>query len=157
VRKAAKATAAALLVAAGLSWPGAQAEMLALRCEGTQTTIPQAKEPDLVKGLGGKEEESDIPNTPKREPSSTDVIVTDEKVHAFGMELETGIINDAFATFLYEKRNPVLTNFALESLTGRINRITGVLEATWLKYRKSGWLYLEIKYSLNCRKMERKF
>ena len=135
----------------------AQAEMLALRCEGTKTTIPGAKEPDVVKGLGGKEEEPDIPKTPKTEPSSTDVVVTDEVVYAFGMDLQTGFINDAFATFVYNIQNPVLTNFSLESFTGRINRITGVLEATWLKYRKSGWLYLEIKYSLNCKKMERKF
>jgi len=154
-----KATAVALLVVAGLSWP-AQAEMMALRCEGTKTTIPKAKEPDLVKRWGrdwGVGEDPDIPTTLKTEPSSTDVIVTDEIVHAFGMELETGFINDAFATFVYEKRNPVLTNFALDSFTGRINRITGVLEATWLKYKKSGWLYLEVKYSLNCRKVERKF
>jgi hypothetical protein len=132
-----KATAAALLVVAGLSWP-AQAEMLALRCEGTKTTIPQAKEPDVVKSLGrnmgvGEEEEPNIPNTPKKEPSSPDVVVTDEIVYAFGMNLQTGFIDDAFATFIYSIRNPVLTNFILESFTGRINRITGVLEATWLK------------------------
>jgi hypothetical protein len=146
---------------AGLSWP-AQAEMLALRCEGTKTTIPQKKEPgsDFTKGLRrivGEEEELDIPTAPRKEPSLTDVIVTDQTVYAFGMNLETGVIDDAFATFFYSVRNPVLTNFVLDSFTGRINRITGVLEATWLKYKKIGSLYLEIKYSLDCRKIERKF
>jgi len=26
-----------------------------------------------------------------------------------------------------------------------------------LKYKKNGWLYLKMEYSLNCMKMERKF
>jgi len=146
-----KATAAALLVVAGLSWP-TQAEMLALRCEGTKTAIPfpGGKEPEgLPPVFPHALEERDVPNVRKTEPSSTDVIVTDEIIYAFGMNLETGFIDDAFATFSYY--------IGSERFSGRINRITGVLEATWVKYGKSGWLYLEIKYSLNCRKMERKF
>jgi hypothetical protein len=139
----------------------ARSEMLALRCEGTKTTIPQAKEPELIKrkrleGALEPEEEPDIPNTRKKEPFSTDVIVTDNITYAFGKDLETGVINDTFATFVYERTDPVY-KFVLESLTGRINRITGVLEASWLKYRNSAWLYVDIEYSLNCKKVERKF
>jgi hypothetical protein len=65
-----KATKAALLVVAGLSgW--AQAETLALRCEGTKTTtpFPLGKEPDQLKSLSqnlGDDEEPNIPNTPKK-------------------------------------------------------------------------------------------
>jgi hypothetical protein len=44
-----KATAAALLAVAGLSWQ-AQAETLALRCEGIKITI-ERKEPDEMKKL----------------------------------------------------------------------------------------------------------
>jgi hypothetical protein len=150
-----KATAAALLVVASLSW-SAQAETLALRCEGTKTAIPQQAEPDLLK-LKGVEDEPDILGGPKKEPVSTDVIVTDQVVYAFGKEFETGFINDALIRFLREDKNPLIPTFALEGFTGRINRIAGSLEAEQLKYKESGWLYLVIKYSLNCRKTERKF
>jgi hypothetical protein len=150
-----KATAAALLVVAGLSWP-AQAEMLALRCEGTKIAIPQQKEPDLLKRKG-EEDEPDILAEPQRDPVSTDVIVTDQTVYAFGTEFETGFINDAFVGFLRSNNNPKLPGLILESFTGRVNRIAGSLAASQLKYKKSGWLYLEIKYSLNCKKIERKF
>ena len=150
-----KATAAALLVVAGLSWP-AQAEMLALRCEGTKIAIPQAKEPDLVK-LKGEEDVPDILGGPKKEPVSTDAIVTDQMVYAFGAEFETGYTNDAFIRFGRSANNPAIPAFSLESFFGEINRIAGTLEAEQLKYKKSGWLYLVIKYSLNCRKIERKF
>jgi hypothetical protein len=152
-----KGTAAAMLVVAGLSWP-AQAEMLALRCEGTKTAIPGKAEPDdLLTKFKGVEDEPDILGGPKKELVSTDVIVTDQIVYAFDKEFETGFINDALIGFLRSDKNPRISTFALESFTGRINRIAGTLEATQLKYKKSGWLYLEVEYSLNCRKMERKF
>jgi hypothetical protein len=150
-----KATAAAMLVVAGLSWP-AQAEMLALRCEGTKIATPQQKEPDIVK-LKGEEDEPDILGGPKQEPVSTEVIVTDELVHAFGIEFETGYINDAFVRFGRSSMNSKVPTLFIEGFFGKINRIAGTLEAEQLKYKKSGWLYLVIKYSLNCRKMERKF
>jgi hypothetical protein len=136
----------------------ARAETLALRCEGTKTAIPGKAEPDdLLTKFKGVEDEPDILGGPKKEPVSTDVIVTDQVVYAFDKEFETGFINDALIGFLRSDKNPRIPTFALESFTGRINRIVGSLEATQLKYKKSGWLYLEIEYSLNCRKMERKF
>jgi hypothetical protein len=137
----------------------AQAETLALRCEGTKTAIPGEAEPDNLptKKLQGVEDEPDILGGPKKEPVSTDVIVTDQVVYAFGKEFETGFINDALVGFLRSDINPRLTAFVLESFTGRINRIAGTLEAEQLKYKKNGWLYMKIEYSLNCRKTERKF
>ena len=140
---------------AGLSWPS-QAEMLALRCEGTKIAIPLEKEPDVLK-LKGEEDEPDILGEPQRDPVSTDVIVTDQTVYAFGTEFNTGFIDDAFVGFLRSNMNPKRPLLFLESFTGRINRVAGTLAASQLKYKKSGWLYLEIKYSLNCKKMERKF
>ena len=154
-----KATVAALVVVAGLSWQ-AQAETLALRCEGTKITT-ERKEPDGVKELFPKqsagEEDKGTKDARREERASTDVIVTDQVVYAFGTEFETGSINDAFVGFLRSDNNPAITTFVLESFTGRINRIAGTLEADHLKYKKNGWLYLRINYSLNCRKIERKF
>jgi hypothetical protein len=83
--------------------------------------------------------------------------VTDEVVYAFGAEFETGYRNDALVRFGRSANNPELTAFVLEGFFGEINRIAGTLEAEHLKYKKNGWLYLQIKYSLNCRKIERKF
>jgi hypothetical protein len=155
LRRCSRVIALAVMLV-GLPTAQAADETLALRCEGTKTAIPQQAEPDLLK-LKGVEDEPDILGGPKKEPVSTDVIVTDQVVYAFGKEFETGFINDALIGFLREDKNPLIPTFALEGFTGRINRITGSLEAEQLKYKKSGWLYLVIKYSLNCRKMERKF
>ena len=150
-------TAAALLVVAGLSWQ-AQAETLALRCEGTKITT-ERKEPDWIKEIFPKqsagEEDKGTRDARREERASTDVIVThqgtDQVVYAFGTEFDTGFTNDAFVRFGSS------TNNLLEGFFGEINRIAGTLEAKHLKYKKSGWLYLEVKYSLNCSKMERKF
>jgi hypothetical protein len=154
-----KATAAALLVVAGLSWQ-AQAETLALRCEGTKITL-EIKEPDEIKKLFPKqsagEEDKGTKDARREERASTDVIVTDQVVRAFGTEFETGFINDALVRFGRSVNNPAITAFVLEGFFGEINRIAGTLEAQHLKYKKNGWLYLEIKYSLNCKKIERKF
>jgi hypothetical protein len=75
----------------------------------------------------------------------------------FDAEFETGYRNDAFVRFGRTDNNPEITGFALEGFFGQINRIAGTLDAEQLKYKKNGWLHLVIKYSLNCRKMERKF
>lgn len=104
--------------------------------------------------LSAGEEDKGTRDARRQERASTDVIVADQTVHAFGYEFETGYVNDAFIRSAY---NPVLTNFLLEGFTGRINRIVGTLEATQLNYKKNGWLYLQTDYALNCRKMERKF
>jgi hypothetical protein len=148
--------ALAAMVAAPLMT--AQAEMLALRCEGTKITS-EIKEPDEIKKLfpSTGEEDKGKEDARREERASTDVIVTDQVVYAFGTEFETGFINGALVGFLRSDNNPAITAFVLESFTGRINRITGTLEAEQLKYKKNGWLYLRIKYSLNCRKTERKF
>jgi hypothetical protein len=90
-------------------------------------------------------------------PSSTDVIVTDQRVYAFGVEFETGYTNDAFVHFGRSVYNPKFTGLVLDGFYAKINRIVGTLDARQSKFRKSGWLYLEIEYSLNCRKIERKF
>jgi hypothetical protein len=79
-----KATAAAaLLVVAGLSWQ-AQAETLALRCEGTKI-VSERKEPDEIKKLFPKqstgEEDKGTKDARREERASTDVIVTDQTVY----------------------------------------------------------------------------
>jgi hypothetical protein len=154
-----KATAAALLVVAGLLWP-AQAEMLALRCEGTKITT-EIKEPDDLKRLFPKqsagEEDKGTKDARREERASTDVIVTDQRVYAFGGEFETGYTNEAIVHFGRTDNNPELKAFVLEGFFGKINRVAGTFEAEQLKYKRNGWLYLKIKYSLNCSKMERKF
>ena len=76
---------------------------------------------------------------------------------AFGTEFETGYRNEALVRFGRSADNPELTALVLEGFFGEINRIAGTLEAKHLKYKKNGWLYLQINYSLNCRKIERKF
>jgi len=130
----------------------AQAETLALRCEGTKITteikdpLPSAREEDK----GTKDARSE-------ERASTDVIVTDQTVYAFGTEFETGLTNDAFVRFGRTANNPDITAFVLEGFFGEINRVAGTLEAEQLKYKKNGWLYLRIRYLLNCKKTERKF
>jgi hypothetical protein len=152
--------AAAVLVVAGLSSPATQAEMLALRCEGTKVTT-EIKEPDGMKELFPKqsagEEDKGAKGARSSERTSTDVIVTDQTVYAFGTEFETGFTTDAFVRFGRSANNPQITAFLLEGFFGEINRISGTLEAEELKYKKNGWLYLRVKYSLNCKKMERKF
>jgi hypothetical protein len=138
----------------------APADTLALRCEGTKITT-ERKEPDEIKKLFPKqsagEEDKGTKDARREERASTDVIVTDEVVYAFGAEFETGYRNDALVRFGRSANNPELTAFVLEGFFGEINRIAGTLEAEHLKYKKNGWLYLQIKYSLNCRKIERKF
>jgi hypothetical protein len=107
VRQTAKATAAALLVVAGLLWPG-QAEMLALRCEGTKITT-ERKDPG-VKELFPKqsvgEEDKGTKDARSEERASTDVIVTDQTVYSFGAEFETGYRDDAFIRFGRTDNNP---------------------------------------------------
>jgi hypothetical protein len=137
----------------------AQAEMLALRCEGTKITTeikdPGVKEIFPKQSVG--EEDKGAKDARSEERASTDVIVADQVVYAFGTEFETGLTNDAFVRFGRTANNPELTGFVLEGFFGEINRVAGTLEAEQLKYKKNGWLYLRIKYSLNCRKIERKF
>ena len=93
-----KATAAALLVVASFSWP-VQAEMLALRCEGTKV-VSDRKEPDGIKEMFPKqsagEEDKGTKDARREELAFTDVIVTDQMVYAFGAEFETGYTNEAF-------------------------------------------------------------
>ena len=154
-----KATAAALLVVAGLSWQ-AQAETLALRCEGTKITT-ERKEPDGIRELFPKqsagEEDEGTKDARREERASTDVIVTDQVTYAFNTEFETGVRDDAIVRFGRSANNPALTGFLLEGFFGKINRIAGTLKAEQLKYKKNGWLYMTIEYSLNCKKTERKF
>jgi hypothetical protein len=137
----------------------AQAETLALRCEGTKI-ITEIKDPG-VKEIFPKqsvgEEDKGAKDARSSERASTDVIVTEQVVYAFGAEFETGYRDGAFIRFGRTANNPELTGFVLEGFFGKINRIAGTLEAEELKYKKNGWLYLTIEYSLNCRKMERKF
>jgi hypothetical protein len=117
-------TAAALLVVAGLSWQ-AQVETLALRCEGTKITT-EIKEPDNLKELFPKqsvgEEDKGAKDARSSERTSTDVIVTDQVVYAFGTEFETGYRNDAFVRFGRSANNPELTGFMLEGFFGEVNR-----------------------------------
>jgi hypothetical protein len=138
----------------------AQADTLALRCEGTKIST-EIKEPDEMKKLFPKqsagEEDKGTKDARSSERTSTDVIVTDQVVYAFGTEFETGFTTDAFVRFGRSANNPELTGFVLDGFFGEINRMWGTLEAEQLKYKKNGWLYLRIKYSLNCRKIERKF
>jgi hypothetical protein len=128
-----KASAATLLVVAALCG-SAQAETLALRCEGTKI-ISEIKEPDGVKELFPKqsagEEDKGTRDARREERASTDVIVTDQMVYAFGVEFETGYKNDAFVRFGRSANNPELTGFMLEGFFGKINRIAGTLEAEW--------------------------
>lgn len=140
----------------------AQAETLALRCEGTKITT-EIKDPGIgelspgFRDLGVGEEDKGTKDARTEERASTDVIVTDQEVYAFGTEFETGYRNDAFIRFGRTANNPAITALVLEGFFGEINRIAATLEAEQLKYKKNGWLYLRIKYSLNCRKTERKF
>ncbi len=137
----------------------ARADALALRCEGTKITT-EIKDPgvqDLFPKQSAGEEDKGAKDARSEERASTDVIVTDEVVYAFGAEFETGYRNDALVRFGRSAHNPELTAFLLEGFFGEINRFAGTLEAEHLKYKKNGWLYLRINYSLNCRKIERKF
>jgi hypothetical protein len=128
-----KPTAAALLVVAGLSWQ-AQAETLALRCEGTKITN-EIKDPGIgelspgFRDLSAGEEDKGAKDARTEERASTDVILTDQMVYAFGVEFETGYTNDAFIRFGRSANNPELTGFVLEGFFGEINRIAGTLEA----------------------------
>jgi hypothetical protein len=140
-----KTVAAALLVVvvAGLSW-SAHAEMLALRCEGTKTTFPYplGKPSDLTKNFA-REEPPDMPTTRKTEPFSTDVIVTGDKRgdlsgHGFGVEFDAGYVNDALVSFGYTVHHSKFPALILDGLYGKIDRITGILEATWGKHGNSG-------------------
>jgi hypothetical protein len=167
-----KATAAVLLiVVAGLSW-SAQAETLALRCEGTKITT-EIKDPgigELFPGFGFKElsageEDKGAKDARSEERVSTDVVAAIEskpaygdRVTAFGHEFEIGYRNDVEIRAMYTVDNAVVKKtFFLEAFFVNINRLAGTLEAEQLKYKKNGWLYMRIKYSLDCKKMERKF
>ena len=84
----------------------AQADTLALRCEGTKITT-ERKEPDWIKEIFPKqsagEEDKGTRDARREERASTDVIVThqgtDQVVYAFGTEFDTGFTNDAFVRF----------------------------------------------------------
>jgi hypothetical protein len=151
--------AALVVVSAALSW-SAQAEVLALRCEGAKV-VREIKEPDNFKtifpGLPGGEEDKGTKDSRTQEQVSTDVVVANGEVHAFGVRFEEGASNDAFVRFLRSVNNPEIRVFVLEGFFGEVNRVSGILAATQLKYKKNGWLYLQIEYSLNCERMERKF
>jgi hypothetical protein len=155
-------------MAVGLSWP-AQAETLALRCEGTKITT-EIKDPgigELFPGFGFRElsageEDKGAKDARSEERVSTDVVAAIEskpaygdRVTAFGHEFEIGYRNDVEIRAMYAVDNAaVKRTFFLEAFFVNINRIAGTLEAEQLKYKKNGWLYLKINYSLNCRKME---
>ena len=91
----------------------AQAEMLALRCEGTRITteIKDLGIGELSPGfrdLGVGEEDKGTKDARTEERASTDVIVTDQEVYAFGTEFETGYRNDAFIRFGRTANNPAI-------------------------------------------------
>jgi hypothetical protein len=96
-----KVTAAALLVvSAGLSG-SAQAEMLALRCEGTKI-VREIKEPTNLKEVFPgfpREDDKGTKDARTEERALTDVIVAGQRVHAFGVEFEEGASNEAFVHF----------------------------------------------------------
>jgi hypothetical protein len=101
--------ATALVVVAGLSWQ-AQAETLALRCDGTKITI-EIKEPDDWKEWSLRhpeysegEEDKGLKDARIEERASTDVIVADRVIYVFGTEFEIGYANDAFITFYHDKK-----------------------------------------------------
>jgi hypothetical protein len=112
--------------------------------------------------LSAGEEGKGAKDARSEERVSTDVMVNMEspafgRVSAFGHEFDVGYKNDLEIRFGLTKDNPVLTGFVFEGFFGKINRVAGTLEAEHLKYKKNGWLYLKMEYSLNCMKMERKF
>jgi hypothetical protein len=147
----------------------AQAETLALRCEGTKITT-EIKDQGIgelspgFRDLSAGEEDKGAKDARSEERVSTDVVAAIEskpaygdRVTAFGHQFEMGYRNDVEIRAMYTLDNPVLKAFALESFFVNINRLAGTLEAKQLKYKKNGWLYLRIEYSLNCKKTERKF
>jgi hypothetical protein len=147
----------------------ARAETLALRCEGTKITT-EIKDPGVgelspgFRDLSAGEEDKGAKDARSEERVSTDVVAAIESkpaygdlVTAFGHQFEMGYRNDVEIRAMYTVNNPVLKAFALESFFVNINRLAGTLEAEQLKYKKNGWLYMTIKYSLNCKKTERKF
>jgi hypothetical protein len=147
----------------------AQAETLALRCEGTKITT-EIKDHGIgelspgFRDLSAGEEDKGAKDARSEERVSTDVVAAIEskpaygyRVTAFGHQFEMGYRNDVEIRAMYTLDNPVLKAFALESFFVNINRLAGTLEAKQLKYKKNGWLYLRIEYSLNCKKTERKF
>jgi hypothetical protein len=152
-----KAPAAALLVVAGLSMAAQAAQpepSLALACEGTKSWSTKRPPPPL-KPLSPEEEPT---KDTGKEPFSTNIIVSFkyETVEGFGKQFTLGAWDNTFIGFLYSIENPP-TIFFLESFTGRINRMIGVVEAQQSKATKQGWVYQWTDYLLNCKKMERKF
>jgi hypothetical protein len=93
-----------------------------------------------------------------KEPVSTNVIASFkyETVEAFDIQFEMGAWDDAFVGFGHSTNIPG-TGLTLESFTGKINRMTGVVEAEQLKYTKMGALYLWTYYSLKCKPTQRMF
>jgi hypothetical protein len=168
-----KATAAALLVVAGLSWSAqanskmAQPEPLALECEGTK--ISEETPPPVFDDAAGTYLPRPAPRTGKQEPVSTQIIVAfaSERVYGFDKEFasdnsiygkEFGLGSDDGATtrfgFSRSSNNGALI---LEGFFASINRFTGLLKAEHLQYNEKGWLTRVTRYSLNCMKTERKF
>jgi hypothetical protein len=152
-----------------LGAPTAQAETLALKCEGTKITT-EIKDPGVgelspgFRDLSAGEEDKGAKDARSEERASTDVIVAIEsqpaygnRVSAFGHEFEMGYKNDVEIRAMYTIDNPTLTGFALEGFFVNINRVAGTLEAEHLRYKKNGWLYQRINYSLKCKPTQRMF
>jgi hypothetical protein len=156
-----KATAAALLVVAGLSM-AAQANSktvqpepsLALACEGTKSWSTERPPPSL-EPLSPEEEPT---KETGKEPVSTNIIVSFEyeTVEGFGKQFTLGVWDNTFIRFFFGDKIP-RTELFLEFFSGEINRVTGVVKAEQAKATKNGWVYLWTNYLLNCKKMERKF
>jgi hypothetical protein len=122
--------------------------------EGTKSWSTRHPSPPLEPLLPEQEPTKDK----GKEPVSTNVTASFkyQTVEAFGIQFEMGAWDDAFVGFLHSTKMSG-TNLDLESFTGKINRMTGVVEATQFKARKDGWVYLQTDYSLSCKKVERKF
>jgi len=132
-----RSTAAALvIVVAGLSW-SAQAETLALRCEGTV-----------------KEEMK-----PKPVSVSMDIIInfSDRTVKGFGVSgIDTVEITSVTETSIGFS-TPVRSD-PTWTATGSIDRVTGNLEATTAMWNPSKHSILAVsRYSLKCRPTQRMF
>jgi hypothetical protein len=117
-----KATTVALLVVTGLSWQ-AQAETLALRCEGTKIITERKDElQELLRerfpNESFEEEDTGTKDAQREERASTDVIVTDQDVFAFGAEFETGYRNDALVRFGRSSNNPSTPAFPSRRFLG---------------------------------------
>jgi hypothetical protein len=142
------------MVACGSVTAQAAETTLMLACEGTKSWSTRHPPPPLEP----LSPEQRPPKDNGKEPVSTNVIASFkyQTVEAFGIQFEMGAWDDAFVRFLHSTKKPG-TEIFLESFTGSINRMTGVLEATQSKATKDGWMYLDTDYSLKCRPARRMF